>query len=146
MAGCRFLEGRGEGSWEGKNQRKSMKGSLFLSLRVGADKRDWALKSDRNVCTGYIFVKILSPPKKEARGGFQKGPGGGGRGREGQGEGLRKGHGGHRKRFGRARMATKACPGHGFVRFAARCLFSGARSRVRRGGQKVAKTIGKARF
>ena len=58
-----------------------MKGSLFLSLRVGADKRDWALKSDRNVCTGYIFVKILSPPKKEARGGLQKGPGGGGRGR-----------------------------------------------------------------
>ena len=56
-----------------------MKGSLFLSLRVGADKRDWALKSGRNVCTGYIFVKILSPqkegPRRLPKGARGRGPG-----------------------------------------------------------------------
>ena len=68
-----------------------MKGSLFLSLRVGAGKGVWSGRGARIVCPGYSFVKILppqDPPKKEARGGLQKGSGGGGRGREGQGEAL----------------------------------------------------------
>ena len=82
------MEGRGEGSWEGKNQRKSMKGSLFLSLRVSADKRDWALKSGRNVCTGYIFVKILSPPKRRPAEASKRGPGEGAGGGGGQGEAV----------------------------------------------------------
>ena len=65
-----------------------MKGSLFLSLRVGADKRDWALKSGRNVCTGYIFVKILSPPKRRPAEASKRGPGEGAGGGGGQGEAV----------------------------------------------------------
>ena len=84
----RFFDGLGGGSWEGKNQRNPMKGSLILSLRVGADKRDWALKSDRNVCTGYIFVKILSPQKRGPAEASKRGPWEGVRGVRGQGEAL----------------------------------------------------------
>ena len=38
----RFFDGLGGGSWEGKNQRNPMKGSLILSLRVGAGKGVWS--------------------------------------------------------------------------------------------------------
>ena len=68
-----------------------MAGALFLSLRVRAGKGVWSGRGARKACPGHSFVKILppkDPPKKEARGGFQKRPGGGGRGREGQGEAL----------------------------------------------------------
>ena len=75
LRGRPFWEGQGEGSWEGKNQRKSMAGALFLSLRVGAGKGVWSGRGARKACPGYSFVQILSPKdpaKKEARGGFQK--------------------------------------------------------------------------
>ena len=123
-----------------------MAGALFLSLRVSAGKGVWSGRGARKVCPGYSFVKILSPkdpPKKEARGGFQKGSGRRGSGEGGTGgEAPKKGIEGTRKRCGRVRKAIQVCPGYTFVRFAARCLFSRARSRVFRGSQQVAKAIG----
>ena len=61
----RFFEGRGGGSWEGKNQRKPMKGSLFLSLRVGAGKGVWS-------STGGI---VFEPSGGRWKGGLER-PGG----------------------------------------------------------------------
>ena len=91
LRGRPFWEGQGEGSWEGKNQRKSMAGALFLSLRVRAGKGVWSGRGARKACPGHSFVKILSPkdpPKKEARGGFQKWSGGWGSGEGGAGGGA----------------------------------------------------------
>ena len=150
----RFFEGLGGGSWEGKNQRNPMKGSLILSLRVGAGKGVWSGRGARKACPGHSFVKISPPqrphPKRrlmdasQGRPKVARGMGvGGGRDR---GRRSQEGHGGHRKRCGRVRMAIKVCPGFGFVRFAARCLISRASSRTLRGSQKVARTIGKARI
>ena len=70
-----------------------MAGALSLSLRAGAGKGVWSGSGARKACPGCSFVKILppkDPPKKEARGGFQKWSGGRGSGEGGTGGGAPK--------------------------------------------------------
>ena len=132
--------GSGEGGAGGGAPKKGIEGT-----GSDADVHEWLQK--------YALAIVLlnfCPPKAPPKGSSRRLPKvvrgegvGGGRDR---GRRSQEGYRGHRKRFGRVRMATKVCPGCSFVRFAARCLFSRARSRVRRGSQKVARTIGKARF